>query len=274
MANTLTFIFEAGSSVGENPADPPPRDSTTEGFSAGFVGMAVSLLLHALAFAVFFSARPGPSYPPEPLRVSWVEFAPIGIASAVEKPEVLREELSVQHTMSRLDVTRVDLERSKESRESRQMERPAQSDAKRVLASNPLVDTPSRELSQSDSNPDQPTAGIASENSISGVGVAAASEVGPLRASYESLILGRLERAKRYPTRALQRRLEGEVLLAISISANGQVLSSAVQGSSGHELFDTEALKMVSRAAPFPALPSGGRIAALDVVVPIAFKLR
>ncbi len=69
-----------------------------------------------------------------------------------------------------------------------------------------------------------------------------------------------LERHKRYPRAAAQRRIEGEAILGLVLDSSGAVVSSRILTSSGHAVLDDEVLRMVTRAAPFPAdaQPSAG----------------
>jgi protein TonB len=109
--------------------------------------------------------------------------------------------------------------------------------------------------------------------SIKGVGFNAASKQGVLSASYLDGITSRLERYKRYPQRGLQRHLEAEVLLSLTINTDGEVANSAILSSSGFPFFDDEVLAMVKRAAPFSPPVQEGNASTITVIVPISFKL-
>lgn len=100
-----------------------------------------------------------------------------------------------------------------------------------------------------------------------------AARVGPVAALYEQTIISKLERVKRYPSAALMRRLEGEVLLYLEIAANGQVQESEIRNSSGYKLFDSEVLSMVKRAGSFPKLQNAPETLKLTYLIPITFRI-
>ena len=69
-----------------------------------------------------------------------------------------------------------------------------------------------------------------------------------------------LEKHKRYPRAATQRRIEGEAILELVIESSGVVAASRIVRSSGHAVLDDEVNRIVARAAPFPpnARPNSG----------------
>lgn len=90
--------------------------------------------------------------------------------------------------------------------------------------------------------------------------------------SFESLLLARIEEMRRYPASALSRRQQGVVQLLFRMNRKGEVLSARIVGGSGFAVLDSEALKMVRRAAPLPAIPPE-RPDEIEVSVPIEFSL-
>ena len=91
--------------------------------------------------------------------------------------------------------------------------------------------------------------------------------------SYEVLLARALERVKRYPRKAIERRIEGDALLALTLANNGDVNSVTLQQSAGHPLLDQEVLSLVERAKPFPPLPQTTQGEKLAFHVPIRFRL-
>jgi periplasmic protein TonB len=77
-----------------------------------------------------------------------------------------------------------------------------------------------------------------------------------IQSGYEKEISRLIDRYKRYPRVARDRRSEGRVQVAIDISPEGSVGSITVTESSGHEVLDRSALAAVKAAQPFPAAPS------------------
>ncbi|MEM9102395.1 MAG: energy transducer TonB [Pseudomonadota bacterium] len=92
--------------------------------------------------------------------------------------------------------------------------------------------------------------------------------------SYTANLLAWLERHKKYPKRAKARRQQGTVMLSFVIDRQGVVLSQSIQKSSGYTHLDKEALKMLKRASPLPAIPESMQKETLPLVVPVEFFLR
>ena len=88
--------------------------------------------------------------------------------------------------------------------------------------------------------------------------------------AYVGRLLAWLERFKEYPRAARLRRMEGQVVVRLSILADGRVAAATVATSSGHSVLDSAALDTVRRANPLPA-PDGGPV---ELLVPIVFELR
>ena len=93
-------------------------------------------------------------------------------------------------------------------------------------------------------------------------------------ASWRDLVVSQLQRAKRYPSSAEERREQGVVTLSFSLSRSGQVLSRGIARGSGYPELDQEVLAMVQRAQPFPSFPASMPQASMHLSVPIRFTLR
>jgi protein TonB len=72
--------------------------------------------------------------------------------------------------------------------------------------------------------------------------------------AYMALLLGHLERFKRYPASA--HGAAGKVLVKFEIDREGRVIGVDVAQSSGNEALDQEAVAIVRRASPFPPFPA------------------
>jgi protein TonB len=94
------------------------------------------------------------------------------------------------------------------------------------------------------------------------------------RANWQARLVGWLARYKRYPRVAEEQRQEGTVYLHFTMDRGGHVLSARVQRSSGFPLLDEEVLALIRRAQPLPALPPEMAVARIELVVPVAFKVR
>lgn len=76
-----------------------------------------------------------------------------------------------------------------------------------------------------------------------------------------------------YPRLAIQRGLEGVVLLRILVDTDGRPLEVAIEQGSGHAVLDREALRHVQRHWTFrPALRDGQPVQAVGIV-PIDFRI-
>lgn len=75
---------------------------------------------------------------------------------------------------------------------------------------------------------------------------------------YPAQVLAWIERHKRYPPRASDRRLEGEAVVALTLDRRGRLRRVELIQSSGHPLLDEAAIDAVQRADPFPRSETGG----------------
>jgi protein TonB len=72
--------------------------------------------------------------------------------------------------------------------------------------------------------------------------------------AYNSLILGHLQRFKRYPKSA--HGVLGKVVVRFVLNRAGDVVDTTITKSSGNTVLDREALDMLHRASPFPPFPA------------------
>ena len=87
---------------------------------------------------------------------------------------------------------------------------------------------------------------------------AAATPVGPdpgVLDRYRLQILTAAARFKRYPRSAIDNNWEGEVVVRMTIGADGRIAALGIKSSSGHEMLDRQALEMFRIAKPFVLLP-------------------
>jgi len=115
---------------------------------------------------------------------------------------------------------------------------------------------------------------LAAETTAPAAPVAAPQKAsGEIRDSYLGRVLAQLNRFKQYPRAARQARIQGVVMLHFVMDADGKVVSSDIAKSSGRPVLDAEALALIQRAQPLPALPVDFPTRTLDAVVPIEFAL-
>lgn len=91
---------------------------------------------------------------------------------------------------------------------------------------------------------------------------------------YLSIVKRKISRAKKYPRSARQEGITGIVVVRFLIKLNGKVKKIELVKSSGDERLDVEAIKMLKRASPFPAIPLDVSEEALDLTLPIEFTLK
>ena len=96
---------------------------------------------------------------------------------------------------------------------------------------------------------------------------------GETRDSFLGRLLAQLNRFKQYPRAARQAHIQGVVMLHFVMDAQGKVQSFEIARSSGRPVLDAEALALIQRAQPLPALPADYPTRTLDAVVPIEFSL-
>lgn len=94
-----------------------------------------------------------------------------------------------------------------------------------------------------------------------------------LRRDYLLRLGQRLAQELRYPPDARARGAQGRAQVHLHIARDGRVLSTVVTRGSGDSALDAGALDTVRRASPLPPFPPGLPDAALDVELPLSFRL-
>lgn len=90
--------------------------------------------------------------------------------------------------------------------------------------------------------------------------------------AYTSKIRAKLNRLKKYPSAAASQRLGGVVTVNFTVDRGGNVTSSRMVKSSGHSVLDQEAMALLKRCSPFPAMPKEMTQTSLNLTVPIQFQ--
>lgn len=91
--------------------------------------------------------------------------------------------------------------------------------------------------------------------------------------SYTAVLLSWLERYRQYPRLARLKRIEGTVILSLTLSRSGSLKAVAVKKGSGQSVLDDAAVDMARRADPFPPLPATFVHDRIEFVVPVVFAL-
>jgi protein TonB len=82
-------------------------------------------------------------------------------------------------------------------------------------------------------------------------------------------------RQQRYPASAARLGMTGTARVRFRVQRDGSLAESPrLARSSGHEVLDAEALRMVEAAAPFAPLPESTSRPDAEFVIPVDFSLR
>ncbi len=219
-------------------------------------GLAVALAAHVVLLALLLYAGPVALPPPLPppggielltpaaaLPPAQAATAPSAEPAAVPPPELARTPAA--ETMRPRDAEPVPVR--DESPPARPVAHPV---------SRPIV---------REARPPQP-ASPAAATTAPATTAPAASASAPA-AGWNERLLGWLERHRSYPEQARRRGEQGEVMVRISVAADGQVLDQRIAQSSGAPALDRAALEMLRGAS----LPPPGT--ALDRVVRLRYRL-
>ena len=91
---------------------------------------------------------------------------------------------------------------------------------------------------------------------------------------YTPLVVQKIYKKIRYPSRAIDRGFEGTVRMAIVVSKTGALERVTVAQESKYSILNKAAIKATEQAAPFPELPAALNTDQFEVTVPITFKLK
>jgi len=89
--------------------------------------------------------------------------------------------------------------------------------------------------------------------------------------SWHGVLLGHLERHRRYPRQAERLGQQGVSYIRFDVDHHGHVANSEIARGSGNSMLDAEALATVSRASPVPPPPDTPPGTVTNVVVPVDF---
>ena len=91
---------------------------------------------------------------------------------------------------------------------------------------------------------------------------------------YRLALLDQFKRVMVYPKEALELQIEGRAVVRVGIGADGRMLSSKVDPSSGYAVLDRAALDMVRKAHPLATLPPALRGRSFEAAVPVTFQIK
>ena len=91
--------------------------------------------------------------------------------------------------------------------------------------------------------------------------------------TYAKLIKQRIGFHWKYPPDALERLLEGKLMVVFSLARRGDVIQIQLTKNSGHEILDKEAIRAIRAAAPFPPFPDHVRVSRLNIKASFDYRL-
>lgn len=98
-----------------------------------------------------------------------------------------------------------------------------------------------------------------------------APQVSTGKPTWEGLVLGALNKKKRYPPWSMSRREQGVPWIRFVMDREGKVLSSRLERSSGFADLDREAVALPKRASPLPKPPDDVIGETIELVLPVEF---
>jgi TonB family protein len=91
--------------------------------------------------------------------------------------------------------------------------------------------------------------------------------------TYAKLIKERIGFHWKYPPDALERLLEGKLMVVFSLARKGDVIQIRLMKNSGYEILDNEAIRAIRAAAPFPPFPEHIRVSRLNIKASFDYRL-
>jgi protein TonB len=108
----------------------------------------------------------------------------------------------------------------------------------------------------------------------SAAAAAPAAQASNVQPNWRSALIGRLQQAKRYPAAARALDEQGVATITFTMDRQGHVLSVALARSSGSAALDEEAVAMIRRAEPLPAVPPEMHGDTITMTALISFHLQ
>lgn len=207
----------------------------------------------------------------------WPQRAAIGIPQE-EILDVTIIPLSALDTMlpkgGKEEITLTEAENTKDIEKKERPEVHNNSDKPKTIVQSSTL-TPSKVLNTRNQDSETSASSQPQSTSTTKIGTANGLDISleQARISYQDMVATMIARAKRYPERALKRRMTGEGTIRLEIASDGTLADFTIVRSTEASILDEELKAMVERAAPFPAFPSDLRKSRLALIVPIAFRL-
>lgn len=243
-------------------------------------------MLHAVVLYCVFGLQPQlkPHSEGAVLMAQWVSAenavkdAPVVQAQEERKPIVKSVKVEpAQPSVSRPKTAQVEKTNVKPPQASvLTAERSEQFEAKpesrvenRTEGANQSVAEPSREEAKPIANPIAKPIQAAYTPAAGGKPAAMTS----MNPDYLTELFRKLARHKVYPSELKKNKIEGRVVVKFTLAADGKVISSSIQQSSGNDSLDDAALQVLNKASPLPAIPSYMNRSEMTLAVPVEYSL-
>jgi protein TonB len=102
----------------------------------------------------------------------------------------------------------------------------------------------------------------------------ASSKPSEAQITWEKAVALHLNKHKRYPGEARDKKEEGVATVWFSIDRSGKVITGRLQKSCGSTMLDKEALEMLNRASPFPRPPTDLASLEFNFSLPVRFQIK
>jgi len=90
---------------------------------------------------------------------------------------------------------------------------------------------------------------------------------------YTKVIKEKIYNSWIYPLSAQQNFIQGSLLIVFRLDKNGNLIDCNIDRSSGHEILDTQALKAIRLANPFPPFPENITVQLLNINASFVYQL-
>ncbi|MFA5323051.1 MAG: TonB family protein [Smithella sp.] len=91
--------------------------------------------------------------------------------------------------------------------------------------------------------------------------------------NYLTKVKTKIMRIWQYPPKAFEKNEEGDVIVKMSIDADGRLAAVTLLSSSGYTELDDGAMGVVQKAAPFESLPDFYNLSRLNIIASFEYKI-
>lgn len=228
--------------------------------------IVASIILHVFATIVIPNVSFEPEIKPEPLKIEIIKLP----EPVVEKPK------PIEPPKPKPVVKKVEPKKQEKPKPiQKEIPKPAPVVLPEVTPEPPAVEPETKVIAvtakpEAPPNPEPPVPIVTPPPPPQGP---SPDEIDSARDAYKNALWSSIAKHKNYPRIAKMRGWQGDVILELSLDGNGQLLKKSVIKSSGYDVLDEEALRMVEKAVPFAIPPTALRGNNFTIRVPVPFKL-